>query len=176
MQLIICFESRSNVETDYIYIHEFIKHFYNQYFRKFKIDKVPLETKGNYNRVENKVKKLLNEYHHSNKNEKQFVVFCLDTDYGKEGSAVLNKKIIEYCKSQQFYLVWFHRDVEEVFLRKRVDSDEKRNVSTSFLKHRLIQKVDSNPFKLVDIHSTHFQTSNLKEILDEIFDETFNRK
>lgn len=169
MQIIICYESRSKPETDYIYIREFINQFYNEYFRKFKIDKVPLETKGNYNRVENKVKKLLNEYHHSNKSAKQFVVFCLDTDYGQEGATALNKKIIQYCKTNQYYLVRFHRDVEEAFLKRRVKDKEKTKVSTSFLKNRLILKFDPDQFKTVDIESTHFGTSNLKGILDEIF-------
>lgn len=176
MQLVICFESRSSAETDYIYVHEFIRQFYNEHFRTFKIDKVPLKTKGNYDRVENKIKNKLRKYKFTHKNEKQFVLFCLDTDYGMEGSPKLNTKIIDYCKSKGYYLIWFHRDVEEVFLKRRVDVNEKTKTSLTFLKENLIKKVDANNLIEVDILSAHFGRSNLKEILDEIFGKTFKKK
>lgn len=173
MQLIICYESRSSADTDYIYIHEFITYFYSKYNRKFKVSKIPLKTKGNYNRIERKIKDKIRAYQYTNKNEKQYVIFCLDTDYGIREALDYNNKIIEYCEAKKFYLIWFHRDVEEVFLKRRVKDKDKTEEATKFSKNNLIQSIDINKLTSVDITSTSYQKSNIKEVLDKIFNETF---
>ena len=176
MQLIICYESRPSADTDYAYVHEYIRYFYKQYERKFKIDKVSFRGKSNYNKVERNIKDKINKYKYTHKNEKQFVVYCLDTDYGINESSECNEEIIKYCESKKYYLIWFHRDVEEVFLKRRVKDSEKTQTSKMFLDKNLIENVDANNLTVVNIESKHFQTSNIKEVLDTVFRENFNGK
>ena len=65
------------------------------------------------------------------------VVYCLDTDdYEKNyETRILNNNIKKFCDRQGYKLVWFNKDIEDVFLHKKItDSREKQNAAKKVFK------------------------------------------
>lgn len=59
--------------------------------------------------------------------------------------------------------IWFCKDVEQVYIGKRVDNSQKKNESTKFKKNNLITKVDVHRLSGRDYR---IKTSNIMTVLD----------
>ncbi|MBQ8141536.1 MAG: hypothetical protein IJ194_00040 [Bacilli bacterium] len=167
MQLILVMECNSIAKTDYMYIKAFLDHFYPD--RTVKLSPIFLGGKAKYDKVEKKIEEQKKKYHAGhNQKEKTNVCFFLDTDFGKDGDR-LNSIIEKFCKEKQYYLVWFHRDVEEVFLQRQVSSEEKVKCSKAFLRKPSFNEKDLKKRVKIDFTNPPFGISNIKKVMDEIY-------
>lgn len=170
MQIIICYEACSSSNTDFSYIRSYIKDRYQNRQQQLHIDKVPLAAKSRYPKGKRKIEECKRNYRFQHKTERQYVLCCFDTDYGKEGAAKENKRIEDFCQENGYDLIWFHRDIEEVFLQKRISDKEKIQCAKDFVRKDMIKTVDDRKMAKTTFPASNFGTSNLKLVLDRIFD------
>ncbi len=162
--VLICVETNSKANTDRIYINKAIKYFYennNEISIKYKY----LNSKSNYANL-----KLLKEIKADVKIvgiENTTVLFCVDTDEFDINplDKKLNKEIEEYCKKNGFRFTWFCKNVEEVFLHKKVDHNEKLKESRRFNSIEGIGRATENDLKS---HTFNNRKSNLLNNLDDV--------
>ena len=125
MQLIVVFETNKNADTDRLYFRRYLKDRFPGSIGTFKETPIYMRSKTRYADVLKAIGSRQKEYAFLHPNERQEILYCVDTDFGKEGALELNERIASFCKEHGFRLVWFHRDIEEVFLGERVDKREK---------------------------------------------------
>jgi hypothetical protein len=147
MQLILCVESLSKGNkggSDRNYILATMRRFYPEDLGREKITWVYLGGKSNYDRQEKKINAYIAHYGESITTDGiPHVIFFVDTDLGGPGSDAENKAIQAYCAQRGYDVVWFNRDIEEVYLRKRLASTpEKTKEATSFFLKKRIEMVD----------------------------------
>lgn len=170
MQLIVVFETNKNAKTDAIYFNRYLDDVFPSLKGHIKKSAVYLGSKTRYADALKTIASLQKKYAFLNPNERQEVLYCVDTDFGKEGALGLNERITSFCKEHGFRIAWFHRDVEEVFLAERVDKREKVqrakrfacDRSGSYLKNA--KRFEENRFA-----SGNFGSSNLQSVLSQIF-------
>ena len=133
MQLILVLETRSSCESDYKYIKSALDYFYGS--RTFKISKIFATNKSELLKKDNRINYLIKKY-----NGESIVVICADYDRVDDPD---NSKIINYCSSKKYDLVWMNLDVEEVFLGKQIKNKEKKKAADDFL------KISSQVFKTI---------------------------
>lgn len=167
MQIILCYESRPAADTDFIYIKSFLDFEYPAAKRKFKLTKISLETKTKYNskKIKASIKTNTNNYAHMHPNEKTYVVYCLDVDNSLKDE-INNADVINYCEENNYELVWFNKDVEDVFLGKQISDSKKTKEAANFAKQNKIQQLN---IKLLNCHNplTKHHYSNLKIVFDK---------
>lgn len=118
--IVICVECNKQSETDKIYISETIKKYYN-IGNEVAIRYCKMGTKTKYNKIQSKIKE-------ATKNAPDYtIILCVDTDdiFASSEAVSLNEKITEYCHAQGYELVWFCKDIEEVFLHEIVSDTDK---------------------------------------------------
>lgn len=127
--LVLCVETNEEADTDPKYIDKTIRHFYivnNDISIKY----VRMNGKCNYNK--RSIIMQINEKLSGNFDE-TCVAYCIDIDNLADSDALeMNKQIKEYCDRLNYKLIWFCRDIEEVFLHKRVNKSEKKRESIKF--------------------------------------------
>lgn len=163
IQMILCVETTKKANTDSVYIYDTINFFYNKN-NQIKINIVYMGTKSKY-----KSKDILREI---NKKTKEFrigetkVIYCIDTDeYEKNTEHEKDfNSISEFCKENNYELVWFCHDVEEVFIGNKVSDSEKVQTASIFRRKNNIEKVD---FKKLSSNNIRVNTSNILNILDK---------
>ena len=168
VQLIFCIETNKQADTDFIYINEVIKEFY-QLDPHIKISPVYMNGRGNFNthNTESKVSKLKKEYAAANSESATYVLYCLDCDRydsNPEDRAFLIS-VKQYCdddEDRQF--VWFCRDVEDVFLGKQVEKKQKHSEAVRFQTSKKIKSLNT---ALLSVSGFRQHYSNLCLVLDE---------
>lgn len=138
-QLIICVESDSKAKTDWFYIKDTIDKWF-AYGPEIKLTPVYMAGKNNFNRT-----KVVNEV---KKNIKQFsgdsiVIYCIDTD-SIDSNADRRREfndIEAYCIRNNYELIWFNRDIEEVYIGERVSNSDKKKVAKQFRSRKQINTV-----------------------------------
>ena len=163
IQIIICVESDKRAQTDNVYIKETLNRFYiinNQ----ININYVNMGGKSKYNSKD--TKKQIKEYLRDYKLGKSVVVLCVDTDQIETNyeQKIEFDQIKEYAKNNQYELVWFCHDVEEVYIGKTVSKDIKKNVSIDFKKKNQMEAVDAGCLKCSSVRKGR---SNILLIFDK---------
>jgi len=127
--LVLCVETDKIADTDPKYIDKAIRTFY-VVNNDISIKYVRMNGKGNYNKssVTTQVKRQF-----TGDFDETCVAYCIDIDNLADREVLeQNKNIKDYCDSLGYKYIWFCRDVEEVFLHKRVDKSEKKQESIRF--------------------------------------------
>ena len=175
MQFIIVNESDSQAQIDYQYIRAFIDRHYPNARRRVRFTPVFLSGKPHFGEKEKEISQKIKDYASLNlyggreKPRQTVVCFFLDVDEGAEAER-LNPEIRAYCKTRGYHLVWFRRDVEEVFLGRQVSDKEKRSEVVSFLRKKKMDALSLEPFSSPgDSFPAKNGTSNIKDVLDGIF-------
>lgn len=142
-QIIICVESNENAKTDNIYIKETLSRFF-LIDNSVKFSFVNMNTKSNYKskKVLNKIGKCTKEYEIG----ETIVVYCIDVDkYDANPTQVKeNAEIGKFVSDNGYELIWFCRDIEEVFLKTRVDKKEKVQRAIEFKKKKMVNEIAIN--------------------------------
>ena len=147
-QLVFVTES----DIDWMYINSTIRAIYD--VRDIRLDHVSMNGKNNYNKknVVTKINKAK-----AGIDGESVVVYCYDTDdiNANPNDAKFDKEITKHCKNNGYGLVWFCRDIEEVFLETRVEQNEKLREAKNY-----VRKIKSNPYQKTNICSTNKTNKN----------------
>ena len=167
-QLIFCVETNKQTKSDYIYINSVIRWFYQDLPANIKVSTVYMNNKYNYN--SNKVKKEISnyekQYRAASKNNHSEVIYCFDCDdYDiKAEDKVFLKTAREYCENNGCRFVWFCKDIEQVFLRERINDNEKKVRAEVFQRKKMIRNLN---FSIFESDSYQVYKSNLGLVLNE---------
>lgn len=173
MQLIIVVEADKISKTDYIYINKYLNRFF-VIGNDDKISPVYMGGKDNYKarRVEIEIERLSRNYRAQHeKNGLSIVLLCVDTDDlacgvdAKENESKMSE-IVNYCKLNDYEIVWFCRDTEEVFLNRRVTKKEKKLLAERF-KNTDLDKLNIENLRMADYGICKAGTSNLDLVLNK---------
>ncbi len=143
IQLILCVEADKRAQTDNMYIKQTISRFY-KIDNSVKLSFVNMGGKSNYknNDVKRKVKQLCQDYRIGS----TVVIFFVDLDdiNSNPEQVKLNDEIKAFVKENGYEEVWFCRDIEEVFLGRRVDKSEKTKLAIDFVKKGSISDISKD--------------------------------
>ncbi|MBP3700417.1 MAG: hypothetical protein J6I64_00865 [Lachnospiraceae bacterium] len=74
------------------------------------------------------------------------------------------KNAQQYCNDQGYDFIWFCKDIERVYLDKKVDDSQKQKEATRFKEKKLIASVDANRL-LAGCYQAN--RSNIMKVLDQ---------
>ena len=166
LQLIFVVETDSKSKSDWIYIKDTIDYFYNYDQSHVKFSTVYMAGKGNYKKVETKITKLISEYASVNKQRQSRGIYCFDCDDFDTNRVDIDflEKAKEYCDEKQYEFVWFCKDIERVYIGKKVPEKEKTKEAAKFKSGKLIRNVNKTT---LEIHRYAANTSNILRIIDK---------
>lgn len=161
--MILCLETNKSANTDYIYIKETIDCLY-QKNNQIKISPIYMGTKTKY-----KSKEVLKEI---SQRTKAFtigqtkVIYCIDTDHYEKNPEHANafRDIKRFCEENNYDLIWFCHDVEEVFLGRKISDDLKVREAGAYRRKREIEKIS---IEKLSSETVRTYTSNLLCVLDK---------
>ena len=140
--LLFCVESNKQEQIDWLYIESIVKYMFvedNNIVRR----PVFMNSRSRYNSA--KVQKEITRYR-STSYESVSVVYCVDTD--KYETDTNQKKelenIVKYCATNDYDLVWFCHDIEEVCVGHSVPDSEKKAYATRFVAKEEYKIIDKN--------------------------------
>ena len=166
IQLILCVETKKSADTDSIYIFDTINRWY-KVDNKIRFSKINMNTKSRYN-SKDVVREIAQK-------KKDFVIgdtrviYFIDTDqYEKnpDHARELNK-ISCYCEDNDYDLVCFCHDVEEVFLGHKVSDSQKVQEAAAF---RRKKKIGEMQIKKLSCDTKRAYVSNILNIFDKYLD------
>lgn len=166
LQLIFVVETDSKSKSDWIYIKDTIDYFYNYDQSHVKFSTVYMAGKGNYKKVETKITKLISEYASVNKQRQSRVIYCFDCDDFDTNRVDIDflEKAKEYCDEKQYEFVWFCKDIERVYIGKKVPEKEKTKEAAKFKSRKIIQQTDE---RKLTVSNYIANTSNILKVIDK---------
>ena len=89
--------------------------------------------------------------------------FLDDYDINMEAIKFLNEAF-KFCNDNKYELIWFCKDIERVYLRKKVVKDEKKKEAGKFKANKTIRNIDAK-----NLVASKYKdgTSNILNILDK---------
>ncbi len=174
-QLIFVVEAAESSKSDNIYIRSVLDEYFDFRSRSdIKVNTVYMDGRGNYKKrnIINKINKFAKEY---NKLGATSVIYCFDTDKFDCDPEDKNKfeEEANYCRMNDYDFVWFCHDVEEVFVGKSVDKNEKTNIAKQYSSNDGIKKV-----KKSNLRSTKMTKgkTNLLFVLEKYYSKDAGEK
>ena len=162
-QIVLCVEADCRSATDNIYIKNTIKRFYH-FGKDIRLSFVNMNGKTNY--MANKVLKEVRQYISDYKNGPTTVIYCIDLDRydSNPNQAGINSGIEDFLRLNKYELIWFCRDIEEVYLGQSADKSEKTKLALEFAKKEAIRTVDEQKLKRTAVKRG---SSNILNVLDK---------
>ena len=144
LQLIFVVETNKKCKSDWIYIKDTIDRFYQYDQAQVKLSPVYMDGKGKYRNKEKEISSLITQYVAGNKANQSKVIFCFDCDDydSKPEDAEFLTKAKQYCDDKGYDFIWFCKDIERVYLGKKVDDSQKKKESAMFKAKKLIEVVE----------------------------------
>lgn len=167
LQLIFAVETNKKCNSDWIYIKDTIEYFYSYERTQVKFSVVYMDGKGNYNskKKEKEIKSLTSQYSSTSNTNRSRVIYCFDCD--DYDSKMDDLKFLEeakkYCDEHEYDFAWFCKDVEQVYIGKKVDDSQKKKEAATFKAKKQINSVDSKKLLMKNYRNN---TSNIMNVLD----------
>lgn len=81
---------------------------------------------------------MISQYSITSKNNRSIVLYCFDCDDYDSNVADLNflEEARRYCSEQCYEFIWFCKDVEQVYLGKRINDSQKKKSRQILRKRR----------------------------------------
>lgn len=134
-QLIFAVETNKKVKSDEVYIRSLLNDYYDlSRNNDVKVQFVYMDGKSKYD--DNKVVREINKYIYENVDGENVIIYCFDTDrIDKDANEINNfHKASKYCRDNKYELIWFCKDIENVFIGKIVRKSEKKQESIRYSK------------------------------------------
>ena len=167
LQLIFCVETKQICKSDQIYIKKTIERFYPDDKGKIKLSWVFMDGRGNYTtaKIKKRLEKNKKEFRTASPNNDSRVIMCFDCDdYDtKQEDRDFLSKAEKYCMDNKYDFVWFCKEIESVYLGKRVPDNMKCKEAEKFARRNMIETIDINSLKMGKYHD---KRSNLCSVLD----------
>lgn len=163
LQMIFCVETNKRADTDSVYLSETINNYY-QITNQIKISKVYMETKSKYN--SKSVLKEIEQKRNAFSIGDTKVIYCVDTDEHESNYDHRREleKVSRFCKENDYDLIWFCHDVEDVFLGRRISDSEKVSQAAAFRRKKGIQGVALDKLSSASLKN---HCSNIIHVLDK---------
>lgn len=166
-QILICMETNKRANTDYVYIKCTLDYYYEN-TKEIIFRPIYLESKTRY-----RDKKKQREINATKKAYKgpTSVIYCIDMDeysVKPEDKQLLNE-IKDYCEQQDYDLVLFNKDIEDVYLGQQVPNTEKVKMASQFRENNKITVVREESL-------SSFTLSRHQSNILNIFDKYWTRK
>ena len=167
LQLIFAVETNKKCNSDWIYSKDTIEYFYSYERTQVKFSVVYMDGKGNYNskKKEKEIKSLTSQYSSTSNTNRSRVIYCFDCD--DYDSKMDDLKFLEeakkYCDEHEYDFVWFCKDVEQVYIGKKVDDSQKKKEAATFKAKKQINSIDSKKLLMKNYRNN---TSNIMNVLD----------
>ena len=167
-QLIFCVEANKSSKSDYIYIKNTVDRFYIYNNADIKLSPVYMGGRGNYNKnnILTKINSLISQYKAGTKTGNSIIIYCFDCDnYDSDPQdALFLENARSFCSERGYELVWFCRDIEQVYTGAKCHDRDKKKVAESFAKSRQIKTINADELR----HSVYKdKASNLCSVLDK---------
>lgn len=122
--------------------------------------------KGKYKDKEKDILKLISQYASTSKANRSKVIYCFDCDdYDMKPEDLKSlESAQQYCSEKGYDFVWFCKDIERVYLGKKVDDSQKKKEAEKFKAKKLIHNIDASK---LSVTSYQANTSNIMKILDK---------
>ena len=165
LQLVFVVETNKKCNSDWIYIKDTVEHFYEYDRTQIKFSTVYMDGKGKYKSKEKQVAQFVRQYSAMSNANHSKVLYCFDCDDydSNPNDQKFLKEAKQYCDSKGYDFVWFCKDVEQVYIGKRVDDSQKKKEAALFKAKKRINTVDKARLA-VDRYRTN--TSNIMSVLD----------
>ena len=165
LQLIFVVEANKKSKTDRIYIKETIDRFYKYNVAHLKLSTVYMDGKNKYLSKVKEVNLLISQYSVASANNVTKVIYCFDCD--DYDSNPVDKEFLEktqeFCKANNYEYVWFCKDIERVYLGKKIEDGHKNSEATRFKANKLINGVSDSRLNGKSISRN---MSNILRVLD----------
>lgn len=167
-QFIFVVETNESAQTDKVYISYLLKGLYGDYFSNnsqyaYKYSFVYMEGKRNFNKkhIKTQISALKNEYH-----SKSSVIYVIDTDNPTNENKTLNENILKYCELNNYKLIYFAHNIENIFYPNEKIIDKIR-LKKQFASHQ--PKINTIKTKLMNKKYFIYNkgTSNFLFIMNE---------
>lgn len=173
LQIILVSETSDNDKSDIIYIRSVINHFFSYESNEYdgEVATIPfyLNGKQNYSdkKILSRIRSQTKMFRCYNQNAVTVVIYFIDTDSiekeYKEGSFFRN--VQDFCKLNNFDLVWFCKKAENVFLKKETNQiKSKTEAAKQFAYSNSIKTI--NKSDLMD-NEINFGHSNILLVLSK---------
>lgn len=171
LQLIFVVETNSKCKSDWIYIRDTIERFYRYDRTQVKFSPVYMDGKGKYEKKERDIARLLAQYASTSKTNRSKVIYCFDCDDYDSKPDDLNflNQAKRYCANRGADFAWFCKDIERVYLGKKVDGSQKKAEAAMFKSKQSINHVDA-----AKLSAVHYQTNTSKILC--VLDQYLERK
>ena len=159
-RLLFCVETTQQADTDYAYIKETIRHYYEE-TRKIVYRAVYMESKTRYNS-----RAVREEIRRKSGSADTKVIYCIDTDDAdvSQETKTLLDRIRQHCEANHYEFIFFCKDVEDVYCGNSVSDSQKIPAIKKFKSSHAIEKM-----KTESLESKQFRShcSNVLTILDQ---------
>lgn len=174
LQLIFVVETNKKCNSDWIYIKDTIDRFFDYNNSHIKLTTVYMNGKGNYFSKEKEIQKLINMYGPAKAGNKSQVIYCFDCDDYDSKSSDLEflQKVEKYCKDKRYEFSWFCKDIERVYLGRKVADNSKKKEAVQFKKDKKINDVNERNLSCKNYKNN---TSNIICVLDKYLERKTNR-
>jgi len=143
IQLIIVVETNKECDSDWMYIYSALKRFY-LIGQDIKLNQIYLGGKTNYQ--SNKIKKKIDSLIRAKKESYNKVIYCMDVDNNNKEDITRNTSINVYCEKNNYDVVWFNKNIEEVFLDMKINDKDKSKKAKDFVTKNRIYGIKVNKF------------------------------
>ena len=161
-QILMCVETNKQSDTDTVYISCTISRYYEE-SRKISRKPIYLGSKTKY--CDRKIQKKIATFIKGFPGETS-VIYFIDTDEYeiKPEDKQLLDEIKDYCSKQEYELVLFNRDIEDVFWGKQCADTEKIKKATQFRMKNMINSINEASLSS-EVIARH--QSNILSVLDK---------
>lgn len=163
-RLLFCVETTQQANTDYPYILETIRHYY-QLSSRITIRPVHMGSKTRYNSraVQEDIKR-------QSGSAETTVIYCIDTD-NCDTSRDTDKQLDQiktYCNTHGYEFIFFCRDIEDVYCKEQIPDTKKINAIKRFRSTRAIETLQPD-----HLRRSTFQRhcSNIMNVLDKYLEK-----
>lgn len=147
IQLLFCIESNKRARTDWAYIEGTVKYHFSL---SPEVSIKPIFMGGKTHFRDPSVLKQIKDYERKySRSGITKVVYCIDTDNFEQDPDRKKEfdRICDYCNENGYELIWFCRDVEEVYWGERIESGEKLDRAKKFNRTGHIAQISEEALK-----------------------------
>ena len=165
VQLIFVVETNKKCNSDWIYIKDTIEQFYEYDRTQLKLSVVYMDGKGKYKKKVKEIEKLISQYKAASKKNKSKVFYCFDCDEydNRQEDGIFLEEARIFCGNNDYEFIWFCKDIEQVYIGKKVENSKKKKEAAMFKVKKQI--VHINPKRLSETVYKN-NTSNIIKVLD----------
>ena len=165
-QIIICCETDRKTGSDFIYVNEIIRYYYEEVIKNnnISIQYVPLGGKHKYNHPDT-----INKIDFYPKVNKTVIIYVFDKDQNHLDPRDLNfiKEVEEYCGDNDYEIIYFVKEIEEVLNTR---TGKKTKEANKFVRQKGIERVKTQ--LLSNPNPQTSGSSNILHILNSILGRT----